>query len=81
MDVFENREDAPFKIGDLVKRVNSAHGLLRKEESSKVVGFRLSYDNKVHRIILEIDTTYAHDPKNLKLIKPKEEIINSYQIY
>jgi hypothetical protein len=78
--IFEDREDAPFKIGDLVKRVKSAHGGLRKEESSKVVGFKLSY-GKCYRVILEIDTVYGHDPKNLELVKPKEEIINTYQIY
>ncbi len=80
MDVFENREDAPFKIGDLVKRLRDSHGRLEVGKSSKVIGFRLS-GSKVYRVILEIDTTYGHDPKNLKLVKPREEIINSYQIY
>ena len=79
-DVFKNVKDAPFKIGDLVERSYDNHGGLKVGDSSTVVGFRLEH-GKVYRILLDRCHTYGHQPTRLKLIKAKEEIINTYEIY
>jgi len=80
-NIFTNMEDAPYKIGDTVQRLNSTHGPFKAGVTAQVTGFKTK-NSEFFRVILGYNNEYGHDARNLKLIKSGEPIINnSYEIY